>query len=166
LVDAEAYIAATFGTTDTFTDLADIVKQLKAKVAPHYDPTGKCGKCIEDLAIWGHGGAPGYITFGPEDAQTAKGPTGDTDPNLAALGALMCTDGRVVINQCKAGEGTDGTKSLQALANKIGVPVSGPTDSIKGCRGFGGLFTTYKEVKPDPNARTPAQNKEGPVESH
>ena len=165
MVDAEVYSALLYGTSDTFTGLADMLAQLKAKVAPHYDPTGKCGKCIEQLDVWGHGDmGGGYISFGPDDAQIGTTAMGaNVDENLAGIGALMCIGGKVVINQCKAGTGKKGTEALQALADKIGVPVSGPTDKIKGCRIFGGAFTDYREMTPGPGAKTPAQNKAGPV---
>jgi hypothetical protein len=165
MVDAEVYTAWLYGNSDTFTDLADIVAQLQAKVAPNYDPLGLCGRCIQQLDVWGHGDTGGgYISFGPNDAQIGDTPLGTNfDQNLGALGALMCVGGKVVINQCKAGTGNKGTLSLQALADKIGVPVSGPTDSIKGCRIFGGALTGYKDQTPGPGARTPDQNKAGPV---
>ncbi len=165
MVDAEVYSALLYGTSDTFTGLADMLAQLKAKVAPHYDPTGKCGRCIEQLDVWGHGDTGGgYISFGPDDAQIGTTAMGaNVDENLAGIGALMCIGGKVVINQCKAGTGRKGTEALQALADKIGVSVSGPTDKIKGCRIFGGAFTDYREMTPGPGAKTPAQNKSGPV---
>ncbi len=164
-VDHEVYSPITYGTTETFTDLADIVRQLRAKVAPHYDPLGLCGKCIQQLDVWGHGDTGGgYISFGPNDAVIGKQSMGtDLDRNLAAVGALMCVGGKVVINQCKGGTGTKGTEALQQLADKIGVPVSGPTGEIKSCRIFGGLLTGYKEQAPGPGARTPVQNQAGPV---
>ncbi|MEN3976670.1 hypothetical protein [Emcibacter sp. SYSU 3D8] len=167
LVDADVYTPILYGTSDTFTDLADIVAQVKAKVAPHYDPQALCGKCLQQLDIWGHGDTGGgYISFGPNDAQIGKTPMGaNFDQNLAALGGLMCVGGKVVINQCKAGTGTKGTDALQALSDKIGVTVAGPTDAIKGCRIFGGALTSYKEQTPGPNAKTPDKNEAGPVET-
>lgn len=115
--------------------------------------------------MWGHGDTGGgYISFGPDDAQIGTTAMGaNVDENLAGIGALMCIGGKVVINQCKAGTGKKGAEALQALADKIGVPVSGPTDKIKGCRIFGGAFTDYREMTPGPGAKTPAQNKAGPV---
>jgi hypothetical protein len=165
MVDAEVYSAVLYGTSDTFTSLADILTQLRGKVAPHYDPRGICGKCIQQLDIWGHGDTGGgFVSFGPEDAQIGNAVMGaNVDQNLAGVGALMCIGGKVVINQCNAGKGARGTQALQALADKIGVPVSGPTDKIKGCRIFGGALTDYAERSPGPNARTPAQNQAGPV---
>jgi hypothetical protein len=167
MVDAEVYSAVLYGTSDTFTNLADMLAQLRAKVAPHYDPTGVCGRCIEQLDVWGHGDTGGgYISFGPDDAQIGNTPMGvNLDGNLAGIGALMCLGGKVIINQCKAGNGKKGTEALQALADKIGVPVSGPTEKIKGCRIFGGAFSDYKEQAPGPSARTPAQNQAGPVQA-
>ncbi len=165
MVDAEVYTPYLYGSSDTFTDLADIVRQLRAKVAPHYDPRGLCGRCIEQLDVWGHGDtAGGYISFGPNDAQIGDTPIGNNfDQNLSALGGLMCVGGKIVINQCKAGTGKKGTEALKALADKVGVPVSGPTDKIKGCRIFGGALTDYKEEAPGPTAKTPDQNQAGPV---
>lgn len=165
MVDAEVYTPFLYGSSDTYTDLADIVRQLRAKVAPHYDPRGLCGRCIEQLDVWGHGDtAGGYISFGPNDAQIGDMPLGNNfDQNLSALGGLMCVGGKIVINQCKAGTGKKGTEALKALADKVGVPVSGPTDKIKGCRIFGGALTDYKEEAPGPTAKTPDQNQAGPV---
>jgi len=141
------------------------VAQLQAKVAPHYDPQGICGKCIQQLDVWGHGDTGGgYISFGPDDAQIGNQTMGaNFDENLRSLGGLMCADGKVVINQCNAGKGTKGTQALQALADKLGVPVSGPPEKIKGCRIFGGALTTYRELRPSAGAHTAGQNQAGPV---
>ncbi|MBI1181377.1 MAG: hypothetical protein GC201_12535 [Alphaproteobacteria bacterium] len=164
-VDEEVYNPIFYGTTETFTDLADIVAKLQRKVAPHYDPTARCGRCIEQVDVWGHGDTGGgYISFGPNDAQVGNVAMGaNFDQNLATLGGLMCVGGKVVINQCKAGSGAQGTKALQALADKIGVPVSGPTEKIKGCRIFGGLISNYKEQKPSATATTPSSRQPADV---
>lgn len=166
MVDAEVYTPWLYGTSTPYTNLADLVAQLQTKVAPHYDPQARCGRCIEQVDLWGHGDlAGGYISFGPDDAQIGNVTTGaNIDQSLAALGGLMCAGGKVVINQCKAGVGNNGTKALQALADKIGVPVSGPDGEIKGCRIFGGAFTSYKEQTPGPGAKTPDQNNARDVE--
>jgi hypothetical protein len=165
LVDAEAYWEPTFGTTPTYTDLADIVGKLGDRVAPHYDPQGVCGRCINRLDIYAHGDSGGgWVSFGENDAVIGNVTMGQNiDRKLAALGALMCVGGKVVINECKAGTGQKGAQALQQLADKIGVPVSGPTDSIKACRVIGGMLTHYDEYNPGPNAHTPAQNQSGPV---
>ena len=60
----------------------------------------------------------------------------------------MCTDGKIYFNQCNAGRGAGGTNSLTYVADRTGVPVSGPESTIKGCRIFGGALTSYKEVQP------------------
>lgn len=165
LVDAEAD-GVLFGTTPSFTGLADIVRQLTNRVAPHYDPLGQCGRCIQRLDIWGHGDtAGGYISFGPNDAVIGKQTMGaNIDQNLAAIGQLMCVGGEVMINQCKAGLGQKGTDALQYLADKIGVTVSGPPSEIKACRVFGGIATDYKNIEPAAGVNTPADNAPRPVQ--
>ena len=164
MVDEEVYSVITFGTTETYKDLADIVAKLQAKVAPHYDPTARCGKCIEQLDIWGHGDTGGgYISFGPNDAVIGNQNMGAVDQGLAALGGLMCVGGKVVVNQCKAGTGNKGTQALQQMADKIGVPVQGADGKLKACRIFGGAVTSYTTANPGPNAKTPEKNTPGDV---
>ncbi|MFA6984680.1 MAG: hypothetical protein WC213_00545 [Arenimonas sp.] len=159
LVDAEAYNFL-YGTTQTYTDLADIVRILTNRVAPHYDPRGECGRCIRRLDLWGHGDlAGGYISFGPNDAVVGKVIVGaDIPQKLAAIGQLMCVGGEVVMNQCKSGYEQKGTDALQILADNIGVTVSGPPGEIEGCRIFGGILTDYKNVEPAAGVKTPADN--------
>lgn len=164
MVDEEVYSVITFGTTDTYKDLADIVAKLRAKVAPHYDPTGRCGKCIEQLDIWGHGDTGGgYISFGPNDAVIGNQNMGAVDEGLAALGGLMCVGGKVIVNQCKAGTGNKGTQALQQMADKIGVQVQGADGKLKACRIFGGAMTSYTTANPGPGAKTPDKNPPGDV---
>ena len=165
LVDAEADNFL-FGTTQTYTDLADIVRILTNKVAPHYDPLAECGRCIDRLDLWGHGDVGGgYISFGPNDAVIGKVPMGaNINEKLAAIGQLMCVGGEVVINQCKSGSEQKGTDALQHLADNIGVTVSGPPGEIEGCRIFGGMLTNYKNVEPTAGVKTPADNAPRPVQ--
>ena len=155
---------ALFGTTETYTSLADIVKIASGKVAPHYDPRAECGRCIRRLDIWGHGDtAGGWISFGSNDAVVGTELIGDLAPKLRAIGQLMCVGGEVVINECKAGRDNKGTQALQTLADHIGVTVSGPESEIEGCRIFGGMATDYKNIEPSPGVPTPAQNSPRPV---
>lgn len=165
LVDAEADNVF-FGTTQTYTDLADIVRIATNAVAPHYDPTATCGRCIRRLDIWGHGDtAGGYISFGPNDAVSGKVMVGqDMTQKMAAIGALMCIGGEVVINQCKSGLGQKGADALQILADNIGVTVSGPASEIEGCRIIGGMLTDYENVEPATGSKTPATNSPRPVQ--
>jgi len=164
MVDKHVYTPYLYGSSDTYTDLADIIRQLRAKVSPYYDPKGLCGRCIEQLDVWGHGSTGGgYISFGPNDSQVGVTALGvDFDKNLAALGTLMCVDSKIVINQCKAGTGRAGGEALQALADKVGVPVQGPTEEIKGCRIFGGGLTYYKTALPS-KSNSPKRNEPGRV---
>ena len=158
LVDEDTHSTILFGNTRTFTSLDDIIAQLSGMVAPRYDPLAICGRCIQTLEIWGHGDTGGgYLSFGQEQAiigdNTALLP--DADAKLAALGALMCAGGSIVMNECNAGANDRGTMALQLMADRVGVPVSGATGKLKGCRVFGGLLTGYKQMQPGPNATTP-----------
>ncbi len=166
MVDKEVDNALLYGTTPAYTDLADIVQQLTNMVAPHYDPTAECGRCIKRLDIWGHGDTGGgYISFGPNDAVIGTVKMGNLDASFAALRGLMCTDGEIVINQCKSGAGQKGQQALQTIADAVGVPVSGPPSEIEGCRIFGGMLTDYTNVNPSAGVATPGQNPPRPVQA-
>jgi hypothetical protein len=167
MVDEGDHYTITYGTTPTYTSLGDIVKYLTNQVAPHYDPAGECGKCVETLELWGHGDtAGGYISFGDNEGIAGTTKFGaNVNENLAALRGLMCTDGNIVVNQCKAGTGQKGTNALQTFADAVGVPVSGPDGKVKSCRIFGGLLTDYIDVAPSAGVATPGQNPPRDVES-
>ena len=153
------------GPAEKFGGLDDLLALLRGKLAGHYDPTGQCGRCINQLDIWDHGSeGGGYISFGPDHAQIGDKTMGpDFDQKMGEIGAMMCIGGKVVINQCQAGKGTAGGKALQALADKIGVPVSAPAESIKACRVIGGLFGGYRTMTPAAGSHTPEGNHAGPV---
>lgn len=153
------------GPADKFDSLDNLLALLRGKLAGHYDPTGRCGRCINQLDIWDHGSeGGGYISFGPDHAQIGDKTMGpDFDQHMGEIGAMMCVGGKVVTNQCQAGKGETGGKALQALADKIGVPVSAPEGSIKACRVIGGALTHYRTMTPAAGSHTPESNHAGPV---
>ena len=161
MVDKDVYSAILYPGSNSFTDAADMLSQLRGKVAPRYDPTATCGRCIQNLEIWGHGSTTGgYLTFGPNDGLVSSNGkstplSASTTTSLQGVAALMCTNGSVTFNQCNGGKGSNGTTSLQSVADILGVPVSGPESTIKGCRIFGGALTSYKTQQPSSTATTP-----------
>jgi hypothetical protein len=156
LVDKGVYNSILYPGSTPYADLADIVRILKARVGAHYDPTGRCGKCMRNINIWGHGATGGgYIAFGPTDGVVGnrRGATNlspATVTGLQGVKALMCDDGHVYLNMCEAGKGKGGDNAMQRVADLVGVPVSAPESSIRGCRVFGGAMTSYKTKNPPP----------------
>jgi RHS repeat-associated protein len=138
------------GFPERFTSFDDLLQRAARNVGTCVDPAGLNGNCIGDLTITAHSGTGGLLMFSSDQGANAESVfNGNLSPGLdqklRQLRGLLCKDARVVLNQCSGGAGAEGTRSLQALAAILGVPVTAPTTLTPTLYGLGEQKTAYPD---------------------
>jgi hypothetical protein len=104
------------GSTD------QLIAEVKAKFDREKNPPKPCKKCIKELHLSGHGsGGGGVFWAGIMDFEAYS----INESQANAIRSMMCDDGVIRLWSCNSGNDPDSLNGLKALANKMGIPVSG-----------------------------------------
>ncbi|WP_176014125.1 hypothetical protein [Victivallis sp. Marseille-Q1083] len=104
-----------------FATSAELIEKLKNKIK-NYDSEGECGQCIKKLTIVAHGWeATGYIAEVAVTHSILTAPPmlrqRDVIKVLDDIKGLLCRDATINFAMCYTGDGEEGDKLGQALAN-------------------------------------------------